>query len=382
MSRYFSYVNSARDILLKYKGEQPFPAYIKQFFAANKKYGSRDRKTISHLCYCFFRTGKAMPEAELTERIITGYFMCSTGPDDLLRQLKPEWCEYAGMTVPEKIEYLSFEPVFPWKEHLSDGVDFRKFNESFFVQPDLFLRMRPGREVSTRYKLTEAAIPFREVSPQALALNNASKLEDVINLDQDAVIQDLSSQETGFLLKNIRQTKKFHLWDCCAASGGKSIMAVDALGSLDLTVTDVRESILANLNKRFARAGIKNYESFVCDLAEEGVRETFPDADLVIADLPCTGSGTWGRNPEQLMFFDESKIKKYSLLQRRIISNVVPHIAKGGTLVYITCSVFRMENEEMVSFLRKHFHLQLNEMRMMHGYERKSDTLFAASFTV
>ena len=75
MSRYHSYLNTAVTILTNYKGEEPFAGYIKKFFAANKKYGSKDRKSISHLCYCYFRTGKALPKLSVEDRIVAGLFL-------------------------------------------------------------------------------------------------------------------------------------------------------------------------------------------------------------------------------------------------------------------------------------------------------------------
>jgi len=60
MSRYFSYLNSTKGILSAYNGEEPFASFIKKYFAVHKKFGSRDRKQISHLCYCYFRLGNAM----------------------------------------------------------------------------------------------------------------------------------------------------------------------------------------------------------------------------------------------------------------------------------------------------------------------------------
>src|SRR5258705_9267556 len=91
MSRYHSYLNSARQILQQYKGEKPFSSFLKEFFSAEKKYGSKDRKTIGHLCYCFFRLGKSLQEIPTDERILIGLFLCSTGPNEMLGQLKPEW---------------------------------------------------------------------------------------------------------------------------------------------------------------------------------------------------------------------------------------------------------------------------------------------------
>src|SRR5690606_27157702 len=115
---------------------------------------------------------------------------------------------------------------------------------------------------------------------------------------------------------------KLSVWDCCAASGGKSILAKDILKNIQLTVSDIRKSILINLEKRFASAGIKAYTAKVADLTDPSFShsplapsERFSRAgthhsafDLIICDAPCSGSGTWARTPEQLYNWTEARL--------------------------------------------------------------------------
>jgi len=175
------------------------------------------------------------------------------------------------------------------------------------------------------------------------------------------------------------------VWDCCAGSGGKSILAYDTFPKMKLTVTDVRPSIIHNLRKRFQNAGINHYRANVIDITST-VGKAPPlrngaDFDLIICDAPCTGSGTWSRTPEQLFFFTENKIDDYAVLQRKMVSNVIPFLKAGGYFLYITCSVFRKENEEIVAFIKSKFHLQLVKMELLKGYNKKADTMFAALFS-
>ena len=172
------------------------------------------------------------------------------------------------------------------------------------------------------------------------------------------------------------------MWDCCAGSGGKSIMLFDLNKNLSITVTDIRKSILVNLEKRFKEAGIKKYQSFVADLSIENSKLKTQNYDLIIADVPCSGSGTWSRTPEALFFFSEKEIERFNKLQKNIIGNVIPDLKKDGKLIYITCSVFKKENEEVVDFIRSTYHLKLEEMSVLKGYDKKADTMFAARFTV
>lgn len=157
-------------------------------------------------------------------------------------------------------------------------------------------------------------------------------------------------------------------------------MTYDLFPAVELTVSDIRNSILANLEARFAEAGIKKYNSFVADLSDSSFVSHYSGYDLLIADVPCSGSGTWGRTPEQLVFFPEAKTDEYASLQKKIAWNVIPYIKKGGYFLYITCSVFRKENEEVVEYIKKNPELELTEMKVLKGYDVKADTMFAALF--
>lgn len=383
MSKYHSYLNSATLLLTVYNGEEPFASFTRKYFAANKKFGSKDRKWVSHLCYCFFRLGKTGRNLPVDERILAGLYICSASSNELLAELRPEWNSNVAAGFEEKIssvnrhfdaESIRISDVFP-RVALSAGVNEEALALSHFIQPDLFIRLRPGKENKVKDKLQAAGLDFREVMPDCLALANSVQLENVIGIDAEAVVQDYSSQRVGALIPKLEAGNK--VWDCCAASGGKSILAFDKLGEIELTVSDIRQSVLVNLRKRFERAGLRNYHLQQMDLASS---QRVPSSvyELVIADLPCTGSGTWSRTPEQLYYFKEEKIEEYAALQKRISSNVIQALKPGGWLLYITCSVFQKENEENIEFLQREFGMLVRESVLFKGYNDKADTLFAS----
>ena len=383
--KYFSHINTAVQLLQQYNGSQPFGSFIKQFFSQHKKYGSKDRKNISHLCYAFFRLGKAALQLPTEERILTGLFLSSPEPNELLQHLRPDWNDKTQLPVAEKAQQaaIALNELFPWNSALSSAVAYDPFCESFLTQPDLFLRLRPGKETVVKNKLQQAGIAFREINPSCLALPNASKLDTVIETDREAVIQDYSSQRIGELMEFIRaayaKAPASKVWDACAASGGKSILANDIFPSIDLTVSDVRKSILINLEKRFATAGIKHYHSFIADLSTTThLRQGL--FDIIITDVPCSGSGTWSRTPEQLYYFEPQQIDRYSALQKKIVQQATAHLKPGGFLLYCTCSVFKKENEEVVQFIQEQLSLQLLKKELLTGYTQKADTLFGAVF--
>lgn len=122
------------------------------------------------------------------------------------------------------------------------------------------------------------------------------------------------------------------------------------------------------------------YRSFTADLSQQLPAGMENSQVLVMADVPCSGSGTWGRTPEQLLCFREEQLMAYQTLQRAILRNAVKAIQPGGFLLYSTCSVFRAENEEQVRFIQEELQLERMESRLLTGYAQKADTLFAALF--
>jgi 16S rRNA (cytosine967-C5)-methyltransferase len=331
---------------------------------------------INNLCYNYFRLGHTVKNISTEERILLGTFLCEN-QNEGITQLQP----------PDTLSQFFAEEIFLFKDELSDGIDYEKFSQSFLIQPKLFLRIRPGYKNKVTGKLSGAGIPYKLLSDDCIALPNASKINEIIQLDKEAVVQDYNSQKVGeFLRLSTINHELSTVWDCCAASGGKSIMAYDINPNIHLTVSDKRESILKNLKERFKIAGIKNYISFIADVNDEGnVKTAFSvpiGFDMIIADVPCTGSGTWARTPEQLYFFKKKSIEDYAILQKKIISNVVKYLKHGGKLLYITCSVFKKENEEVVEFAIKNHNLKLEKQELLKGYEMQADTMFAALLTV
>jgi 16S rRNA (cytosine967-C5)-methyltransferase len=136
---------------------------------------------------------------------------------------------------------------------------------------------------------------------------------------------------------------------------------------------------LENLDERFIAAGLRSYQKKLIDLT------TNPDPELhhyefdgIILDAPCSGSGTWGRTPEMISQFEEYKIQGFQNLQKTIAGNTLKYLKSGKPLIYITCSVFREENEEVVAYLVSEYGLKLEASELIDGFSKKADTMFVA----
>ncbi|HEY4207674.1 MAG TPA: Fmu (Sun) domain-containing protein [Puia sp.] len=371
----------ARTIIDSYQGEMPLHVWLKDFFRQHRQMGSRDRKTVAGLVYGFYRLGHSAREMGLEDRMLLGVFLTNHGPGELLEYFRPEWNKQVERPLEEKIALVEgFDPddIFPWKQELSETVDHHAFCLSFLRQPDLFLRIRPGYKEQVLQQLTYELIP-----PFTLRLPNGTKVEELFTPDKEVVIQDLNSQRVGeFLRGEGAGTAPGKFWDACAASGGKALLLHDLYPDVEITVSDIRESILRNLQQRFHRAGVKDYHSFMVDLSKPDPWMPAERMDLVLTDVPCTGSGTWSRTPEELYFFNPQKISDYHSTQKSILSNVVPSLTPGACLVYCTCSVFKKENEDMAAFIGSRWGLRQERAEILRGYDIKADTMFAGRFQV
>jgi 16S rRNA (cytosine967-C5)-methyltransferase len=386
MSRWHAYLNTGKKIIKEYDGRSPLSSWLKDFFRQHKQMGSQDRKIISQLVYSFYRLGHSASNLLTEDKLLYGLFICNSSSNELLANLKPGWNNNIHLSMKEKESLLLPEgfywqpnTIFPWQDELSDDMDKNAFNLSHLRQPDLFLRIRPQQENSIINKLNEAGILFMRLTGNCIALPNATKIDQVLNIDKEVVIQDYNSQRVGDFF-NFASGTSISLWDCCAGSGGKSIMAYDLHPDINLTVSDLRASIIRILIQRFQKAGINKYHSFVSDLTVSHRLLPVGQFEYIIADVPCSGSGTWSRTPEQLYFFEHKKIQYYSDLQRNIVSQVIPKLKDNGRLIYITCSVFAQENEIIVEFIKTNFGLQLEVMELLHGNEMKADSMFVAVF--
>jgi 16S rRNA (cytosine967-C5)-methyltransferase len=370
-------------ILDEYPAETPLSKFLPGFYRQNKQMGSTDRRIAGRLVYNYFRLGRALPNLPAADRLFVAEFLCNTQINSFIQYFKPEWAACIHFGIAEKLAMVKtayhdfkLDDVFPWTGQLSAGIDKEAFLRSFFVQPDLFIRVYKGYETQVKVALASAEIVFKDEGNSCCALPNGTRLETVIPNHNWYEVQDYSSQQAAQYFK---PNKWEHWWDTCAASGGKSLLLHDLEPTVKLVVSDIRESILSNLQERFQQAGIMKYQSKLLDLTQNNDLILHDYAfDGIILDAPCSGSGTWGRTPEMISQFDDHKIEFFNRLQKDITRNVVKYLKPGKPLIYITCSVFKAENEDVVNYMVKEFGLKVEEQTVLNGYRNRADTMFMA----
>jgi 16S rRNA (cytosine967-C5)-methyltransferase len=367
-----SYLQSAQKILVVYEFPQPFHLFLKTYFKTNKQFGSKDRKVVAALLFGYFRIGK---QAQLSTEnaMIAGLYICKNIDLALFEKLLPELAESYLSDYATKLENLKeqfqIEVISQnFSKLISDQIDESVFLASLLVNPKIFIRTRVETSVLEK-KLQEKEIPYSVMDNYTICFADNLNLQEVLPENKLYVVQDLSSQQ---VCKQFAPAPNELWWDCCAASGGKSIALMDKQKDVQLTVSDIRENILQNLHIRFKQYNISKYISLVLNMCAPimEVRSILfsKKFNKIICDVPCSGSGTWSRTPEQLYFFKEQSLE-----------GLLPN----GIVYYITCSTMHAENEDVINHVTSNNqNIKIIQQQYISNAAMGGDTMFIAQLSL
>ena len=184
-------------------------------------------------------------------------------------------------------------------------------------------------------------------------------------------VQDVSSMLAG---EAAAPEKDSYVIDLCAAPGGKSICAADKMeGTGMVDSRDISEYKTGLIRENIERMGLKNIKVSVKN-AEEFDQESVEKADLLLADLPCSGLGVIGRKTDIKHKMTQGKIEELAKLQRSILEQAASYVKPGGVLLYSTCTVTKEENTDNVEWFVKHYPYELESIDPMICEELRSET--------
>ncbi|MFO1242523.1 MAG: RsmB/NOP family class I SAM-dependent RNA methyltransferase [Rickettsiales bacterium] len=178
--------------------------------------------------------------------------------------------------------------------------------------------------------------------------------------------------------------------DFCAGAGGKTLaIAARMQGKGRILAWDTSKERLSQMPKRLARAGVNNVQlHLIANEQDQFIKRHKQSADWVLADVPCTGSGTWRRSPDLKWRTTEKDMQEVMALQKSILESAARLIMGTGKLVYATCSLFREENETQIeNFLAAHSDFAVEPISEREKYLRllphrdHTDGFFAAVLT-
>jgi 16S rRNA (cytosine967-C5)-methyltransferase len=166
-------------------------------------------------------------------------------------------------------------------------------------------------------------------------------------------IQDEGSQLVAHL---VGASPGMRVADWCAGAGGKTLAIAASMENRGhIVACDVNETRLDGAVKRLRRAGVHNAERHLTLEGDNWVKRRAQSFDRVLVDAPCTGTGTWRRNPDGRLRLAATDLAELLPKQARILDAAERLVRPGGRLIYATCSLLREENEmQMDGFLQRH----------------------------
>lgn len=193
-------------------------------------------------------------------------------------------------------------------------------------------------------------------------LADARRLPEGFPIEQNAAwkqglveVQDAGSQ---MIVQACAARPGMTVVDLCAGAGGKTLALAAAMRAQGtLIAADTIRARLARLGPRAERAGATFIETLLLDQSHEarGLESLKGQADLVLVDAPCSGTGTWRRNPEARWRLTPERLARLLAEQARILDFAAPLLASGGALVYATCALTDREGRDQVeAFVTRH----------------------------
>jgi 16S rRNA (cytosine967-C5)-methyltransferase len=188
---------------------------------------------------------------------------------------------------------------------------------------------------------------FRLASPVDVEADDAYQSGLIEVQDAGSQLISLAAQAAGAAI----------VVDLCAGAGGKTLaLAADMAGAGRLIACDTDRTRLQQLPKRAERAGAEVELRLLNPAREmEALEDLRAQADIVLVDAPCSGSGTWRRNPELRWRLTPERLARTEALQRQVL-DIAAHLVKpGGVIVYAVCSLFEREGAEQIeAFMQRH----------------------------
>lgn len=170
-------------------------------------------------------------------------------------------------------------------------------------------------------------------------------------------IQDEGSQMIAAL---VRPKIGDQILDYCSGSGGKTLaIAAGMAGRGQIYLHDIRPGVLHEARRRCRRAGVQNAQFL--HPGHPRLHSLTSRMDWVLADVPCSGSGVYRRNPDMKWKVNDAMLGRLIEEQREIFTRALSYARPGGRIVYATCSLFQSENERQAEFFLKNLPVELSE---------------------
>lgn len=424
--RALSYSNTIHQLFISVMQEKlPADRIVGEYFRTNKKHGSKDRRVIRESLFALFRWWGWLKQVHTSQQQDASWFACLAMVAELeshkWTQFSEAWQEFANQSeqfklsaskstldsVTDKCAYLQQQLQMPslvitqllpdwfWQVTDVDNTQQLAIVEAMSSRPPIWARAQTlsQQQLINSLAKDDVEATASEFFDDALSLGFKSINLNAISAYQrgELEIQDLGSQVIGQICAPKAEQ---HWWDTCSGAGGKTLqlrslmLRQNSKADGSIISSDIRRKPLEELTKRAKRAGFSGIN--VAPWKSEALPVDANTFDGVLVDAPCSCTGTWRRNPDMRWLDDVNVVTDKHALQLDILTRSAKAVKAQGQLVYATCSLSPVENEQVVNaFLNANPEFELRtlthpfkgtqvEMLTIWPQDANSDGMFVA----
>lgn len=353
-----------------FKDKMPADNIINAYVRERKYIGSKDRRFITETVWKIIRNrrklvfdaGSNEPRRVLLTYLQDEDFDLLCGGEYGLAPLSKEEKEWLKRRN-EEVYPAAVEAECP--DWLFDKVKDIHLLKALNEPASADLRLNKGSRARVIEQLQGEGLYFVPTPYSPIGIRSAERvnLNNCVAYKEGVIeVQDEASQLAA-ILADVRPEHK--IIDYCCGAGGKSLtMAFLMNRQGKIQIHDINRSRLEAVKERAVRLDVKNLEI----IEEVGDR----DYDRFVIDAPCSGTGTWRRSPDAKYRLTPETLKELNKTQAALLEKAFNHIRRGGRVVYITCSILRDENEDIIeAFLSRH--ADAVPVNLRHLWEDKLD---------
>ncbi len=363
---------------------KPADAVANAFFRERRYIGSGDRRAISERAWAVIRSRRrltwwlARSEARISPRMLVAASLMLEGwtgdgliqtyaggqyaPDKLSPTEKPVLKALEGRTLnhpamPTGVRIEAPDWIVPLLEarfgaHLTEEMAAMDLPAPL----DLRVNLLKSDRDSARAALAEVGVMAEPtaLSPWGLRIPGRQPIV-ALKPFQDGVVE-IQDEGSQLIAAVVGAKPEMRVADWCAGAGGKTLaLAMTMENRGHIVASDVAAHRLEAAVKRLRRAGVHNVEQHMPEAGDKWIKRRAGTFDRVLVDAPCTGTGTWRRNPDARQRLTERDLAELVTKQAMILDQASRLVRKSGRLIYATCSLLREENEAQVeAFLAGH----------------------------
>lgn len=346
---------------------------IEKTLKQNPKWGSRDRKFIAETTYDivrWYRFFRSVANAKGDDFWTLLAVWCAAHDIQL-----PDWKEFNELNYAELQRKVNenhpvrkiHESIPDWLDELGEqelGSRWDKELAALNVEARVVLRVNTLKttlpELQQKLREHEVFTHTERNYPDALVLEQRQNVFQLPEFKEGLFeVQDAGSQ---YISQFTHAKPGMRIIDACAGGGGKTLHLAALIQNKGKIISmDTEQWKLDELKKRARRGGVSTVETRLID-SSKVIKRLEKSADLLLLDVPCSGTGVLRRNPDAKWKLSPEFVDSVKTAQHDILASYSDMVKPGGTLVYATCSILHSENEDQVkNFLQTDSDFELNE---------------------